>query len=95
MRIEKYVDGKLISTEHNEDVNEIKARLIKDLNKYTYSKLEDTDWYIVRKMDTGEEVPLNVQLRREDVRNKKTRLEEQINDTDDLEYLESINVREW
>ena len=42
----------------------------KELNKQSYDKLIETDWYIIRHIETGKEIPADILEIRNNIRNE-------------------------
>ena len=45
-----------------------------ELNRLQYTELKSTDWYYIRKIDTGEEVPEEIIIQRNLIRQKYNNL---------------------
>jgi len=61
-----------------EEIQEIKEEEIQQLKKLQYEELKLTDWYYIRRIDTGEEVPLEVEESRNLIRLKYNSLIEKL-----------------
>ena len=42
----------------------------KELNKLQYEELKPTDWYFIRQLETGEEIPEDIMVERDLIRKK-------------------------
>jgi hypothetical protein len=51
-----------------------KQQKIDELNRFQFDELSVTDWYIIRKLDTGTEIPLDVFSQRNEIRLKYNNL---------------------
>jgi hypothetical protein len=60
-------------------LEEIKKQAINNFKHRINSKLQETDWYIIRKNDNSEEIPSEVQEARQDLRNISDTVENEIN----------------
>ena len=60
-------------------LEEIKEQAINNFKHKINSKLQETDWYIIRKNDNGEEIPSEIQEARQDLRNTSDTVENEIN----------------
>ena len=63
----------------NKSVEELKEQQINNFKGQINSKLAVTDWYIVRNVDTGAEIPGEVTEARADIRNTSDTVETEIN----------------
>ena len=63
----------------SETVAELKAIRIKELNNKAHNLLSITDWEIIRKADTGDEVSPNTQENRNEIRDNVVIIEAEIN----------------
>lgn len=63
----------------NETLAELKEQKIANLKSIVGGKLSQTDWYIIRRSDTSEEVPTEIAYERADIRNKNNSIEAEIN----------------
>lgn len=54
----------------NEENLQIKEQKIEQLKKQQYEELKDTDWYYVRNIETGLEIPENIKQLRSSIRDK-------------------------
>jgi hypothetical protein len=73
-------DGTVEQTDmlSNFEINLVKTEAIDKLKKECYNELALTDWYFVRKMDIGVEIPLEVIEQRNETRKKYNDLINQI-----------------
>lgn len=62
-----------------ETLEELKTKKIKHLKSLGNSKLQETDWYIVRKAETGKEIPGDVSTARAGIKSKIEEKETGIN----------------
>ena len=62
-----------------ETLAELKLEKIGGLNISAGIKLATTDWYIIRKSDTGQEVPQSILDERQEIRDKANTIEAEIN----------------
>jgi len=69
----------VIEVPFKETLAELKSNKVKDLKSITGGQLYQTDWYIVRNADTGEEVPQSVKDERAAIRTKSDYIEAEIN----------------
>jgi len=60
-------------------LSEAKAQRIQEINDRAYEVLSGTDWYIVRKQETGKAVPQDVLDHRADVRSKSDTFKSDVN----------------
>ena len=63
-------------------VEDIRADLITKSKETAMALLSSTDWYYIRKSDTGEEIPPSIQEYRDGVRQEQARLEGAYSDAD-------------
>ena len=76
------------------DLDKLKLAAIADCKTASAVRLSHTDWYVVRKMDNGAEVPAGVAQYRAATRDYSNDLEESINAVTDIESLQQI-VPDW
>ena len=62
-----------------ETLEELKAKRINHFKSVVNSKLQKTDWYVIRKSDNGDAVPEDIQTARIDLRTQSTTVETEIN----------------
>ena len=62
-----------------ETLEELKAKRINHFKSMVNSKLQKTDWYVIRKSDNGDAVPEDIQTARIDLRTQSTTVETEIN----------------
>jgi hypothetical protein len=55
-----------------------KQQRIEELNKLQYDELYITDWYIIRKLDTGIEIPIEIMSQRNKIRIKYNELRNEL-----------------
>ena len=58
---------------------ELKEQAINNFKHRINSKLQTTDWYIIRKNDNGQEIPGEIQEARQELRNTSDTVENEIN----------------
>ena len=63
----------------SKSLSELKEQSINSFKHRIGSKLAQTDWYIIRKMDNGADVPSEIQEARQDLRNTSDTVESEIN----------------
>ena len=66
---------------------------IRDIKKQQKSLLAQTDHWYVRKADTGEEVPANVQAWRDNIRKRASVMEEAVKKVKSIKELKDLHVR--
>jgi len=98
----------ILYTEQNKTDNEIptgkdvgdvkqeglKTILIREVKAQAQGILNQTDWYVVRKADTGEAIPSNVATHRAAVRTKQASMETAITNAADTPALETLYKRD-
>jgi hypothetical protein len=72
------------------DLAELKITFLASLKRTAKAALDTTDWAIVRKADTGEDVPLNIQTDRDEIRAKNTQAKTLIQEANDVEALKTV-----
>ena len=73
-------------------VEGLKTVLIRTIKKQAAGKLQDTDWYIVRKADAGTAVPSAITNHRAAVRTKCAEMETAITNASDTPALETLYI---
>ena len=73
-------------------VEGLKTVLIRTIKKQAAGKLQDTDWYIVRKADAGTAVPSAITNYRAAVRTKCAEMETAITNASDTPALETLYI---
>ena len=58
---------------------ELKEQQINNFKHLTGSKLQDTDWYVIRNQETGDAIPADITLARQELRNQSNTVETEIN----------------
>ena len=58
---------------------ELKEQAINNFKHTINSKLQTTDWYIIRNIDNGEDIPGEIQEARQELRNTSDTVEQEIN----------------
>lgn len=61
-----------------EDIKEDNRLKFVELDKLQFNELKVTDWYYIRKMDTGEEIPEDIIRQREEIRLRYNGLKQEI-----------------
>lgn len=91
---QKYVDylkkgGSVESVDFisNEESIQIKEQKIEQLKKQQYEELKDTDWYYVRNIETGLEIPENIKQLRSSIRDKYDSLINKLNYENNMSSL--------
>ena len=79
-----------LGTEGDVKVEGLKTLLIKIIKQQAAGILQDTDWYIVRKADTGTAVPSAITTHRAAVRTKCAEMETAIINASDTPALETL-----
>ena len=69
----------LVDKTWTETLNEMKERRINHFNSHINTELSNTDWYIIRKSDSGDAVPESVTTDRATLRTQSTTVETEIN----------------
>ena len=73
-------------------VEGLKTVLIRTIKKQAAGKLQDTDWYIVRKADAGTAVPSAITNHRAALRTKCAEMETAITNASDTPALETLYI---
>ena len=63
----------------SQSLSELKEQAINNFKSLVGSKLAKTDWYVIRNVDNGSEIPSEVQEARQDLRNTSDTVEQEIN----------------
>ena len=79
-----------LGTEGEVKTRGLKYNLIQTIKKQAAGILQDTDWYIVRKADTGTAVPSAITTHRAAVRTKAASMETAITNASDTPALETL-----
>ena len=69
----------LVDKTWSETVSELKTKRINNFKSIVNSELQKTDWYIIRKADSGDVVPDSVTTNRATLRTQSTTVETEIN----------------
>ena len=69
----------LVDKTWTETLDELKTRRINHFNSHVNTELQKTDWYIIRKADSGDAVPESVTTNRATLRTQSTTVETEIN----------------
>ena len=75
------------------DFVKLKESLTENIKTTQGSLLSQTDWTIVRKVDTGTEVPVNIQTWRDAIRTRATEMEVAIEGAADLDAIAELFVK--
>jgi hypothetical protein len=86
--------------DHNlpKDIDDLKTQWIKQQKEIAASLFAPTDWYIIRKVDTGIEVPNTIKLYRDEIRLTSDGREDQISQVTTVEELITLvngNLVPW
>ena len=73
------------------DLDQLKAQFVAEIKRTAGLMLADTDWYIVRKMDVGTDVPTNVAAKRAQIRAKADEVESTIMAAETVADLQAVN----
>ena len=63
----------------SQSLSELKEQAINNFKSRIGSELAKTDWYIIRNVDNGAEIPSEIQEARQDLRNTSDTVEQEIN----------------
>jgi hypothetical protein len=63
----------------SETIEQLKTRRIEHFKSMVNSELQKTDWYVIRKADSNDEIPEDIQTARADLRAQSATVEDQIN----------------
>lgn len=63
----------------SQSLSQLKEQAINNFKSLVGSKLAQTDWYVIRNVDNGSEIPSEVQEARQDLRNTSDTVEQEIN----------------
>ena len=63
----------------SQSLSVLKEQAINNFQSLVGSKLAQTDWYIIRNVDNGAEIPSEIQEARQDLRNTSDTVEQEIN----------------
>ena len=86
--------------DHNlpKDIDDLKTQWIKQQKEIAASLFAPTDWYIIRKVDTGIDVPNAIKLYRDEIRLASDGREDQISQVTTVEELITLvngNLVSW
>jgi hypothetical protein len=86
--------------DHNlpKDIDDLKTQWIKQQKEIAASLFAPTDWYIIRKVDTGIDVPNAIKLYRDEIRLSSDGREDQISQVTTVEELITLvngNLVPW
>ena len=79
-------------TKSSRDISKIKDTMKNHINSVLSSYLSQTDWIIIRKIDTGKEPPTDLAQWRTDLRAKAVELEGLVDSKTTVEELEAMSV---
>ena len=63
----------------SQSLSELKEQAINNFKSLVGSKLAQTDWYVIRNVDNGSEIPSEIKEARQDLRNTSDTVEQEIN----------------
>ena len=63
----------------SQSLSVLKEQAINNFKSLVGSKLAQTDWYVIRNIDNGSEIPSEIQEARQDLRNTSDTVEQEIN----------------
>ena len=63
----------------SQSLSVLKEQAINNFKSLVGSKLAQTDWYVIRNVDNGSEIPSEIQEARQDLRNTSDTVEQEIN----------------
>jgi hypothetical protein len=69
----------VIEKEITETLTELKNIKLQEINNIASERLSNTDWYIIRNLDSGEEVPSEVKTSRDEYRKRSNEIIDEIN----------------
>jgi len=72
------------------NINDVKKVMISEVKQAAASLLSETDWYVVRKLETNQYIPINITEYRNNIRLTCTSLVDSINFAMQIEELEVI-----
>ena len=92
-----YADGKSVRRITNvpKDVDSVKAVLQSEVNQTLRRFLLQTDWVVVRKLETGKDAPSNLANWRAALRVKAVEFETAISAASNIAELEAIDLNSW
>jgi len=85
-----YKDGDEVKPQRIEDIRE---QMLIEIKRTANDMLGATDWYLLRKWDTGEEVPSDIKATRDAIRAEEKRLEDLYNSSD-FDSIQNV-ARNW
>lgn len=74
-------------------LQELKAEKIQQVKRQAYNLLKETDWYIVRQQETGEEVPEEILDERSRIRERSNQIENEINALNTVEEVKGYKIK--
>jgi hypothetical protein len=74
LKVKKYINSQWIEGITEQELQIRKQQKIDELNRFQFDELSVTDWYIIRKLDTGTEIPPDVFSQRNEIRLKYNNL---------------------
>tara|TARA_A100001201_G_scaffold139703_1_gene131959 strand:+ start:446 stop:925 length:480 start_codon:yes stop_codon:yes gene_type:complete len=69
----------LVDKTWSETLDELKAKRINNFKSMINSELQKTDWYVIRKADSNDAIPEDIQTARADLRAQSATVEDEIN----------------
>lgn len=78
------------------DVAALKAEWSKKVNEIAYSLLASTDWYVVRKMEGGADIPADVSAYRAAIRAAANTNQAALNNAADFDtFIQTVTAMTW
>lgn len=81
-----------IITEKLPTLDELKEKKIEQVKKQAHSTLSETDWYIVRKDETDEEIPDDVLDERQSIREQSETMEKEIENLETKKEVKDYTI---
>jgi hypothetical protein len=89
-----WVDGNGIGTPR--DLDALKADWAKKVNEIAYSMLAPTDWYVVRKAESGADIPADVSAHRAAIRSAANSNQTALNNAADFDtFMQEAQSMTW
>lgn len=76
----------------NLSIESEKIKKINELKKLSNEKFQETDWYYIRKMRNGNEIPQNIEIISEQLYNLINDIEEEINNIDNIKDVINYQI---
>ena len=86
------INSKAKELDDSGEVLGLKSNLKNKVKKQQGSLLDQTDWVIIRKVDTGKEVPTNIKTWRDAIRVRSTKMENAIDATSSVDDIAKLWV---